>query len=624
MNGTFQIRDGFWTRYQDLVCDTVIPYQRQVLADAVPGAAKSHAIQNFRIAAGMDEGAFYGWVFQDSDVAKWIEAAAYALARKPDSELEADVDALIDVISRAQGEDGYLNTYFTLGNQEKRWTNLQEAHELYCAGHMMEAAVAYFEATGKTSLLEIMRKNADCIASVFGPSKRRGFPGHPEVELALVRLYDATGERKYLELAQYFLDERGTAPNFFAEEKKARDWTVWNSDANDTAYTQNSAPVRQQKHAMGHAVRAVYLYTGMAAVAKRTGDQTLVDACRRLWDNITQKRMYVTGGIGSTHLGEAFTADYDLPNDTVYAESCASIGLIFFARQMLQLQSDSRYADAMERALYNCVLSGLSLDGKNFFYVNPLEVTPDYAGQIETHRHVLPVRPPWHGCACCPPNIARLLASLDRYGWHENEDAAYCDLFIGGEYRLSDGAIRIETEYPYKGEIRYVVQGKIGKKLALRIPAWSENWDLTVNGKLIFPEMDQGYAVLTGLRNEDEIVLNLDMTPRKCYSHVLVRENQGGVCLQRGPLVYCLEGVDNPFDLRAVRIAAEAQIRVLPKEDILGGILPLEADGYVLAGGEELYGFQRPRPSPVKLRLIPYYAWCNRGENQMTVWMKEL
>ncbi len=624
MNGTFRICDGFWTRYQDLVCDTVIPYQRQVLTDAVPGAVKSHAIENFRIAAGLAEGEFYGWVFQDSDVAKWIEAAAYSLARRPDPALEADLDELIAIIGKAQGEDGYLNTYFTLGNQEKRWTNLQEAHELYCSGHMMEAAVAYFEATGKTSLLEIMKKNADCIASVFGRGKRRGFPGHPEVELALVRLFDATGERKYLELAEYFLEERGTQPNFYVWEKENRDWTVWNSDPNDTAYTQNDAPVRQQKHAIGHAVRAVYLYTGMAAVARKTGDEGLANACRRLWDNITQKRMYITGGIGSTHVGEAFTADYDLPNDTVYAESCASIGLIFFARQMLQLEADSRYADTMERALYNCVLAGLSLDGKRFFYVNPLEVNPDYAGKIETHRHVLPVRPPWHGCACCPPNIARLLASLDRYAWHENEDAAYCDLFIGGEYRLDGGSVRVKTAYPYGDQIRYVIKGDIRKKIALRIPAWSETWSITVNGRSVCPEISHGYAMLTGLGDGDEVVLRLDLTPRKCYAHVLVRENQGGVCLQRGPLVYCLEGVDNPFDLRAVRIAAQSEIRVLPWEELLGGIVPLEADGFVLRGEEALYSFERPKPSPARLKLIPYYAWCNRGENQMTVWMKEL
>ena len=624
MAGTFRICDDFWSRYQDLVCDTVIPYQRQVLADQIPDAAKSHAIENFRIAAGLADGEFYGWVFQDSDVAKWIEAAAYSLARRPDPELEKDIDELIDVIGKAQEADGYLNTYFTLGNREKRWTNLQEAHELYCAGHMMEAAVAYFQSTGKPKLLEIMCKNADCIDSIFGKGKRRGFPGHPEVELALVRLFDATGEERYLKLAQYFLDERGTAPNFFAEEKAGRDWTVWNSDPYDTAYTQNAAPVRQQSYATGHSVRAVYLYTGMAAVAEKTGDAELADACRRLWENITQKQMYVTGGIGSTHMGEAFTADYDLPNDTVYAESCASIGLIFFAKKMLRLELNSQYADTMERALYNCVLAGISLDGKRFFYVNPLEANPDYAGKIITHQHVLPQRPPWHGCACCPPNIARLLASLDGYAWHETEELLCSDLFISGTYDFGCGQIRVETGYPYEGQVHYTVVGQLHKPLALRIPAWSDHWKITVNTSPIIPEICNGYAILSGLQNNDCIELALDMTPRKCYSHVLVRENQGSVCLQRGPLVYCLEGVDNPHDLRTVRIAAQGKIRVLPQEDILGGIVPLEADGYVLQSAQALYSFARPQASPAQLRLIPYYAWCNRGQTQMSVWIKEL
>lgn len=624
MASPFRIQDAFWKSYQDLVCDTVIPYQRQVLGDEIPGVEKSHAIENFRIAAGLAEGEFYGWVFQDSDVSKWIEAAAYSLALRPDPALEADIDELIGIIGKAQGNDGYLNTYFTLGNRDKRWTNLQEAHELYCAGHMMEAAVAYFEVTGKTSLLEIMKKNADCIGRLFGKDRRRGFPGHPEVELALVRLYRATGEDRYLELARYFLDERGTEPNFYGEEKAARDWTVWNSDACDRSYTQNDAPVREQTQATGHSVRAVYLYTGMAAVAKETGDAGLAQACRRLWDSITQKRMYITGGIGSTNQGEAFTADYDLPNDTVYAESCASVGLIFFAKKMLELESDRRYADVMERALYNCVLAGMSLDGKNFFYVNPLEVTPGYAGEIVTHRHVLPVRPPWHGCACCPPNIARLLASLDRYAWHETGDTLWSDLFIGGEYRLEQGSVETETAYPYGNVIRCRIRGALSKSLALRIPGWSETWKLERNGAAVTGALRNGYAVLDDLKDGDEVTLTLDFTPVKIYSHVLVRENRGSVCLQRGPLVYCLEGIDNPWDLRAVRLAADGQIRVLPREEILGGIVPLEADGFVLSGGEELYSTRRPKAVPVTLRAIPYYAWCNRGRTQMTVWVGEL
>jgi DUF1680 family protein len=278
----------------------------------------------------------------------------------------------------------------------------------------------------------------------------------------------------------------------------------------------------------------------------------------------------------------------------------------------------------MERALYNCVLSGLSLDGKQFFYVNPLEVNPDYAGIIPTHSHVLPVRPPWHGCACCPPNIARLLASLDRYVWHETTELLCCDLFISGTYALGSSQIRVQTGYPYDGRIQYIIEGSLEKKLALRIPGWSSHWQLAVNGKPWTGEIQNGYVILSDIQEYDCIELNLDMTPRRCYSHILVRENQGSVCLQRGPLVYCLEGIDHSQDLRTLRIAANGQLRILKKEPILDGIIPLEADGLVLQSEESLYSFAKPQASPTRLRFIPYYAWGNRGLTQMTVWIKEL
>lgn len=629
MNNNFKIKDNFFSKYQELICHGMIPYQRKVLGDEIPGIEKSHAIENFRAAAGLSDDEFYGWVFQDSDVAKWIEAAAYSLTLEKNAALEADIDGIIDIIGKAQQSDGYLDTYFTISNQDKRWQNLQEAHEMYCSGHMIEAAVAYYEATGKTKLLEIMEKNADCIYDIFGKGKRRGFPGHPEIELALVKLYNATGKDKYLELAKYFVDERGTEPNFYALEKKNRDWNVWNADPLDRDYTQNSAPVREQNDATGHAVRAVYLYTGMAGVAKETGDKELFAACDRLWSSITQKRMYITGGIGSVNDGEAFSADYDLPNDTNYAESCASIGLIFFARKMLEMKADSKYADVMERALYNCVLAGMSLDGKNFFYVNPLEVNPEYDGKVTNYKHVLPVRPSWYGCACCPPNIARLLASLGHYAWTETENTIYSHLFIGGEYSSinSDCVINVSTAYPYDNIIRYEFRcnDTTDTTLAVRIPDWSPKFSLEINGKEIDSDVRNGYAYINRkFSDRDVITLTLDFTPRKVYSNVLVRENQGGVSIQRGPIVYCFEGVDNPFDLRTVRIRKDSDIRILPFEpDVLDGIIPLEVDGVRLKSDTSLYSFDRPRHEEIILRAIPYSVWCNRGENQMSVWLKE-
>ncbi|MBQ8842180.1 MAG: glycoside hydrolase family 127 protein, partial [Ruminiclostridium sp.] len=350
--------EGFIGKYQKLIKETVIPYQYTVLRDEAPDTEKSHVVRNF-INAGKavrgedtDDG-FYGMVFQDSDAAKWLEAVAYSLSVIPDKELEADADKLIDIIADAQDEDGYLNTYFTIKDKDKRWTNLLEGHELYCSGHMMEAACAYYEATGKRKLLDVMLKNAKHIYNRFITEKAEGYPGHPEVELALMKMYRCTGDKICLELAERFINTRGCDPDFYKKEKAARNWTVWGNNAEDNNYQQSGKPVREQTEATGHSVRAVYLYTGMADLASETGDKELFEACKTLWNSITKKRMYITGGIGSTVNGEAFTTDYDLPNDTAYAETCASIGLMFFASRMLENELKGEYADVMERAFYN-------------------------------------------------------------------------------------------------------------------------------------------------------------------------------------------------------------------------------------------------------------------------------
>jgi len=366
-----KIEDNFWSRYINLIHKVVIPYQWDILNDAVPDAESSHAIKNFRIAAGLEQGEFYGMVFQDSDVAKWLEAVAYILEINPDPELERKADEVIEIIAKAQQPDGYLNTYFTLKEPANRWTNLRECHELYCAGHMIEAAVAYYNATGKRKLLDVMCKFVDYIDSVFGtePGKLRGYDGHQEIELALFKLYETTGEEKYLKLSKYFIDERGQEPYYFDIESEKRGNTVFFPDhpTYSRIYNQTHLPVREQFTAEGHAVRAVYMYSAMADIAVETNDEVLFEACKRLWHNIVTKRMYITGAIGSASYGEAFTFDYDLPNDTAYAETCASIGLIFFAHRMLKSDINSNYADVIECALYNTVLSGIAQDGKSFF-----------------------------------------------------------------------------------------------------------------------------------------------------------------------------------------------------------------------------------------------------------------
>ena len=631
----YQAGEGLLPTYQKLVREVVVPYQYRVLDDKEAAVEKSHALENLRLAARKNRGEevaeeFYGMVFQDSDVAKWLEATAYVLALHPDPQLEQEVDEVIALLEATQQEDGYLNSYFTVKRPDKRWTNLQEAHELYCAGHLMEAACAHYEATGKDNFLKIMEKNADCIYEQFMHRNPRGCPGHPEVELALLRLARASGDPKYRELAEHFINVRGQEPNYFQEEKKGRDWTLWGNinEAVDTDYMQATLPVREQKDAVGHAVRAVYLYTAMADAAGENGDESLKAACRTLWESITQRRMYVTGGIGSTVLGEAFTVDYDLPNDTVYAETCASIGLIFFARRMLHLEAKGEYGDVMERALYNTVLAGMELTGKRFFYCNPLEVVPGISGKAATQKHVDPQRPGWYACACCPPNVARLLSSIGSYAYSEGPDGMFVHLYLGGTVESSKGySLSCQTEYPRQGVVNFTFHGQADTTLAFRIPAWSRNTTLTVNGEPqdLAALTKDGYAYLTRTYQDgDAIELSFDMTPFKVYASTQVPADTGKAAVQRGPLVYCAESMDNDGDVLSLAFAEEGGIREEPfEQDLLGGVVPLVVEGWRTQPVSTLYSRERPQRKPADIRLIPYYTWGNRGLGQMRVWLPE-
>lgn len=624
----YHSKSGFIFRYQKLIKEVVLPYQWEILNDRVPGAEKSHVVANFinagKVLRGEDPGdGFYGMVFQDSDAAKWIEAAAYSLEIFPDQELEKTVDGLIELIEQAQDEDGYLNTYYTIKDKEKRWTNLLEGHELYCAGHMMEAAVAYYEATGKDKLLKVMQRNAAHIYRHFVEQGNPGYPGHPEIELALLKLYQAAEDEKCLLLAQHFIDVRGVDPYYFEKEVKSRDWQVWGNDAKDHDYQQSARPVREQSDATGHSVRAVYLYTGMAQLAARTGDEELKSACKRLWESITNRRMYLTGGIGSTVQGEAFTVDYDLPNDTAYAETCASIGLMFFASGMLELEPDSRYSDMMERAFYNTVLAGMQLDGKKFFYVNPLEVIPGISGEAVTHRHALPERPGWYACACCPPNVARLIASFGTYAYGENEDTAFCHLFAEGDVSFQNGMeINCRTGYPYEFQITYRIEKGQGE-LAVRIPEWSSETGFTHNGKQAAYTVKAGYAYLK-VSEGDVITVTLEDQVHRMFASSKVAENTGCAALQRGPLVYCFEGVDNEEHVLSLFLSKEGEGKPGPyNENLLNGTTQIKIRGWKQQETDALYTRERPCLSETELTAVPYYTWGNRGINQMRVWLPE-
>jgi DUF1680 family protein len=649
-----RIDDAFWTPYVERVRQVVIPYQWEALNDRVPGAEPSHALRNFRIAAGLESGSFGGFVFQDSDVYKWLEAVGYALATRPDPELERKADEAIDLIAAAQQPDGYLNTYFTIREPGKRWTNLTDCHELYCAGHLIEAAVAYHRATGKRKLLDVACRFADHIDATFGPNpgQIRGYDGHQEIELALVKLYEATGEERYLRLAAFFIDERGREPFFFREEWEKRGrtshWRAGPSGPPDLVYHQSHRPVREQTEAVGHAVRAVYMYTAMADLARRLGDESLQSACRTLWRSIVSRRMYITGGIGSTAHGEAFTFDYDLPNDTVYSETCASIGLVFFAQRMLQIEPVREYADIMERALYNAVIAGMSLDGKRYFYVNPLEVWPEASERNPSRAHVKPVRQPWYGCACCPPNLARLIASLGSYIYTVSpaDDTIYAHLYIGGEAEipLSGGPVtlRMVSGLPWDGNVRLTVHPAENRErpftLALRLPEWCDvaAASLRAGGErlAIEPLLRNGYIrVHRTWRPGDTVELELPMPVRLMEARPEVRANAGKVAITRGPLVYCLEETDNGRPLSAIAIPRDAALVPRRDPEALNGVTFLEGPGYVTGtegwNGDLLYrpvdaAAARLDRKPVTVRAVPYALWGNREPGEMTVWIRAL
>nr|WP_232510165.1 beta-L-arabinofuranosidase domain-containing protein [Paenibacillus crassostreae] len=640
-----RIDDPFWSKYDQLIRDVVIPYQWDALNDRIEDAEPSYAIRNFRIAAGKEDGKFGGFVFQDSDLAKWLEAVGYSLTTHRDSSLEKLADEAIDLIGEAQQEDGYINTYFTIEAPELRWTNLTECHELYVAGHMIEAAVAYFDATGKRKFLDIVSRFVDYIESVFGSEagKIQGYDGHQEIELALVKLYKATGQEKYLRLSQYFLNQRGQEPSFFVKEWEARGQkSFWGgvlpgpASRPNLKYHQSHAPVRAQKEAHGHAVRAVYMYTAMADVADLTRDEGLLQACRTLWDNIIHKQMYITGGIGSTHHGEAFTFDYDLPNDTIYAETCASIGLIFFAQRMLQIEPNSQYADVIERALYNNVIGSMSQDGKHYFYVNPLEVWPKASEGNPGKHHVKSVRQKWFGCSCCPPNVARLVASLGEYIYTVSETELYVNQYIGGVAKATIGGqhleISQETNYPWDGTIKIQVTPEHEQHftLGLRIPDWCRHATLHINGEEtpISGLILNGYARIERTWQAGDVIqLELSMEIQLIQSHPQLRVNAGKVAIQRGPLVYCIEEFDNNAPLTSISLLTDRHRPLSARfdPDLLGGTMIIEGDAQIDQQEDwkhELYRPLKAVTQPVKLRAIPYNSWGNREAGEMSVWIR--
>ena len=631
-----QVTGGFWAPRVRQIAELVIPHQWDVLNDRIPGAEKSHAVENFRIASGQSHGTFHGMRFQDSDVAKWIEAASYSLHAVRRAETQRAIEEAVDLIAAAQRPDGYVNTFFTIAEPGKRWTDFSHGHELYCAGHLAEAAVAYLEATGSRTLLTVTEKYLAHIESVIGPGEGqvRAYSGHPEIEIALARVYRLTGEEKHLRFLRYLIEERGSQPSFLRKEPTFG--YVFKDKWFDLSYHQAQAPIRQQHSAEGHAVRAMYLFASVADLVLETGDQALQRAMDDLWKSVTTARMYVTGGVGSHAHGERLSVDFDLPNHRAYSESCASIGLIFWAHRLLQITPRGSVGDVLERALYNCVLAGISLSGTEYFYSNPLAVAPSEARSREDLKHVATQRQRWFGTACCPTNIARLLASLGSYVYSTNADCAFVHLFVESDavLRLGDRhvSIRQRTGYPWAESVHLDVNPDRPSDftLAVRIPTWCYSPTAAVNRtpfRDLRPFVRDGYLFIRRRWTGGETLdIGFSLRAERIAADPRVRADRGRIALQRGPVVYCLEEVDNGENLEDIVLPREAPLQSDHRQDLLGGVVTIS--GEARRGGSRpanggLYGPAVASISRTSFTAVPYFAWCNRVPGEMTVWVRE-
>ncbi|MBX3393464.1 MAG: glycoside hydrolase family 127 protein, partial [Phycisphaeraceae bacterium] len=592
-----------------------------------------------RVLAGGSGGTYRGLVFNDSDVYKVIEGAAYILASVDDRRLRETCDGIVGRIVAAQHADGYLNTHFTVKAPERRWSAIEHDHELYCGGHLIEAGIAYFEATGDRRLLDAGIRFADLVDSIFGPGKRHAVPGHQEIEVALIRLWRVTGDDRYLALARYFLDARGHT----------------SGRGSTGEYSQDHLPVREQDQVVGHAVRAVYMWMAVADLLGIVPDEGYRRAMDDVWHDLTNRKTYVTGGIGPSAHNEGFTTPYDLPNDTAYAETCAGIGSVMWNDRLGRLYADGSYYDAAERALYNGVLSGVSLGGERFFYVNPL---------LSRGNHQ---RRDWYECACCPPNILRLVANAGTmfYSVAKAQDpgSASAGSGVRDQVRVNlynESVARFEgigsgngdpgrrititqtTEYPWDGRVALAVSVGAGEEavpaefdLFVRVPGWAGRVSVTVNGRSVEPAVTRGYALVgSAWRDGDRVELDFPMEIERVRSNPLVKSNAGLVALRRGPMVYAVESVDNEADVLSLAVPPGESLAARWRADLLGGVMVIEGNGLVPdgehgagSGGHGPWGWELYRAAPKVRRAaftaIPYFAWSNRGPSTMAVWLPE-
>lgn len=615
------ITTGFWKEKQDLIRKVTIPYIWKALNDDIAGIAKSGAVQNFEVAAGRKKGNFFGLVSQDSDLFKWIEAASYALTGTKDEELDTILDELAVLLGDAQQKDGYLNTYYILNGLQNSWSYLKESCQLYCAGHFLEAAVTHYEMTGKRNLLDIACRYADCIERNFGKEdgKIEGYDGHAEIELALYRLYECTGEERYRKLANYFVEERGQQPFFFDQEQtlgKIRENLVYELKEEDYSHSQSHLPIRNQKEARGHAVKAMYFYCAATDKARIEHDQELLQVLKELWVDVTERKMYVTGAIGAREYGESFSYAYDLPLDVMYGETCASIGLMQWAERMLKIEPNGKYADIIETAMYNGVLCGISEKGTEFFYTNVLEADPQKCEKRKEYAHIMKERQPWFECPCCPPNIARTILSWQKYLCSSNQEKLMIHQYMACEIEENGWKGIMKTEYPYDGQIELDVISEHSGEVKLRIPQWCEHYELFVDGIRQANNVQDGYLTIQiEGKKQYSIRLKLELKPEKWYANAQVSSLLEKAVVRCGPLIYCAEETDNPF-LERILFQKDGK---LEKEGI-----QILAEGVRCENqSEELYSRKGVHYIPCEIRMLPYYKWNNRGIGKMKTFFTE-
>jgi len=620
------ITGDFWRERLDTVLKRTIPSQYKKLVEYNMIEAMKVVQPPPPLTIPRNNHNFTTQIFWDSDIGKWIEAASYALRHGPDKDIEAKIDEITELLAKAQLPDGYLNCWYIGREPENRWTNMRDNHELYNAGHMLEGAIAYFQATGKRRLLDIMEKYVDHIATMFGPDpdQKKGYCGHQEIEIALMKLYHLTGDKRRLDLCAYFINQRGAQPHYFDQEARARGDDPKNYWHKTHEYSQSHMPVREQKNVVGHAVRAFYMLTAMADLAADLGDKDLKKACETLWKDAISKKMYVTAGFGPSAHNEGFTSDYDLPNDTAYAETCATVAMIFWAQRMLNLDLDSQYADVLERGLFNGGLAGLSRDGTTYFYENRLE------------SNGKDTRWAWHNCPCCTMNVSRLVASIGGYFYSVGKSTLAVHLYGGATGHVTVVGVKVKitetSDYPWDGKIKIKIDPEKDAKFALklRIPAWGQKKaKAALNGKSIAVSkgLEKGYLTINrAWAKGDVVTLDIPMEARRIYANPAVRADVGKVALARGPLVYCIEQVDQKAPVSNISITAKTKLKAKRKGKLLGGTTVLEADASSLSRKQwegSLYLDLPPVEVPAKLTAIPYYQWANRGANAMRVWINE-